>query len=358
MGVNFHTAWVADTLWKPTSMNPVPAALDKGITYLKNVIVHCDGTISYVKATGVLTWSGVLRILFNKENGDAVQNTVNAGNITLADNEFAYVDLNETNDTVIAVGKAAVTTASASNFMAVNRLVLAYRNTTSDELYFVYLPIIISTDSILDNSVTNAKLAQMATKTYKGRTSAGTGNAEDVSVATVKTDLVLVKGDVGLGNVDNVQQLPLSYLDTDETLAANSDEKVASQKAIKTYVDNGLTRVSTTTVAFNAVAATTLYTTPTGKLFVPVLAIIRAGADAGETDVTFGRVGALTDWLGTIALDNLDADGDQVKIEVVNNATPVKSKTYAAGVVFQLDVTVANGGATNYVDLFGYLVDA
>lgn len=57
--------------------------------------------------------------------------------------------------------------------------------------------------TIAANAVTNAKAAQMATKTYKGRTSAGTGNSEDVPVATLKTDLVLVKADVGLGNVDN-----------------------------------------------------------------------------------------------------------------------------------------------------------
>jgi hypothetical protein len=31
---------------------------------------------------------------------------------------------------------------------------------------------------------------------------------------------------------------PLSYLDTDTTLAANSDVKLATQKAVKTYVDN------------------------------------------------------------------------------------------------------------------------
>ena len=122
--------------------------------------------------------------------------------------------------------------------------------------------------------------------------------------------------------------------------------------------ENALTKVSTTTVAFNAVATTTLYTVPSGKIFIPAMAIIRAGADAGVTDVTFGRVGALTDWLGTIQLDNLDVDGDQVKIEVGNLSTPVKSKTYAAGVVFQIDVIVAVGGATNYVDLFGFLVDA
>lgn len=58
-----------------------------------------------------------------------------------------------------------------------------------------------------DDGVTNTKLANMATKTYKGRTSALTGDPEDVAVATLKTDLVLVKGDVGLGNVDNTSDV-------------------------------------------------------------------------------------------------------------------------------------------------------
>ena len=31
--------------------------------------------------------------------------------------------------------------------------------------------------------------------------------------------------------------IPISYLDTDGTLAANSDVKVATQKATKSYVD-------------------------------------------------------------------------------------------------------------------------
>jgi hypothetical protein len=57
--------------------------------------------------------------------------------------------------------------------------------------------------TIANDVVTNAKMANMATKTYKGRTSAGTGDPEDVAVATLKTDLALTKSDVGLGNVDN-----------------------------------------------------------------------------------------------------------------------------------------------------------
>lgn len=130
----------------------------------------------------------------------------------------------------------------------------------------------------------------------------------------------------------------------------------ARADAITALENASLRKLSTTTVPFNATGQTTLYTVPTGKTFIPIMAIIRAGADAAVTDVTFGRVGALTDWLGTIQLDNLDADGDQVKIKVANANPPTKSKTYAAGVVFQIDVTVAQGGATNYVDLFGYLV--
>jgi len=122
--------------------------------------------------------------------------------------------------------------------------------------------------------------------------------------------------------------------------------------------ENALTKLSTTTVDFSGTGQTTLYTVPPGKIMIPAMAIIRAGSNAAATDVTFGRVDALTDWLGTIQLDNLDADGDQIKVEQTNANPPTKSKTYAAGVVFQVDVIVAAGGATNYVDLFGYLVDA
>lgn len=57
--------------------------------------------------------------------------------------------------------------------------------------------------TLASDIVTNTNLSNMVTKTYKGRTSAGTGDPEDVSVATLKTDLNLVKSDVGLGNVDN-----------------------------------------------------------------------------------------------------------------------------------------------------------
>ena len=66
----------------------------------------------------------------------------------------------------------------------------------------------------------------------------------DAHIASTANPHSTTKGQVGLGSVDNVQQLPLSYLDTDGALAANSDTKVASQKAVRTYVDNKVTGVT------------------------------------------------------------------------------------------------------------------
>jgi hypothetical protein len=40
---------------------------------------------------------------------------------------------------------------------------------------------------------------------------------------------------------DTEPSIPMSYLDTDGTLAANSDEKVPTQKAVKSYADTKLT---------------------------------------------------------------------------------------------------------------------
>lgn len=43
--------------------------------------------------------------------------------------------------------------------------------------------------TIADDAVTNAKLANMATQTFKGRNTAGTGDPEDLSIATAQTML-------------------------------------------------------------------------------------------------------------------------------------------------------------------------
>jgi hypothetical protein len=89
--------------------------------------------------SGILYWTGPLRFAFNATNGLACTNYVEIGAVQLADNEFAYVDLSETNGAEITVEKAAVAAGSASNFIAFNRVVLGYRNAVSNDFYPVAL---------------------------------------------------------------------------------------------------------------------------------------------------------------------------------------------------------------------------
>ena len=70
-----------------------------------------------------------------------------------------------------------------------------------------------TTLSIADEAVTNTKLAHMGTGTVKGRTSAGTGDPEDLDIdTTLKTALNLTKSDVGLANVPNVDTTDASNI--------------------------------------------------------------------------------------------------------------------------------------------------
>lgn len=110
------------------------------------------------------------------------------------------------------------------------------------------------------NAVTNAKAAQMATKTYKGRTTAATGNAEDVPVATLKTDLALVKGDVGLGNVDNTADTAKPVSTAQQTafdLKANlaSPTLTGTPAAPTAAAGTNTTQISTTAYVIAEIAA-------------------------------------------------------------------------------------------------------
>lgn len=157
MSANFHTAWAdSSTIFSAMSMGLVPSTLDRAITYLKNVIVTCAGEISYNKTTGVLSWSGALSFLFTDSSGNACQNNAAAGSVTLTDGKFAYVDLSETNGATVVVSAATLTTGSASNFVAYNRLVLAYRDTTTDNLAVVNLHLTLNDPNKTIQTLTDA----------------------------------------------------------------------------------------------------------------------------------------------------------------------------------------------------------
>jgi hypothetical protein len=136
MGSNFHTPWIAGTTkFRVADMDTPLSDLDRAITLTKNNSITCDGVITYNPSTGALTWSGIIHLYYNNASGIATHNQIAASNITLSDNEFAYVALSATNDAAITMSKATITTGSASAFLAYNIVLLAYRNTTDDNLY-------------------------------------------------------------------------------------------------------------------------------------------------------------------------------------------------------------------------------
>lgn len=85
------------------------------------------------------------------------------------------------------------------------------------------------TATIGSNAVTNAKLATVATQTFKGRTTAGTGNVEDLTVTQATALLNAFTGDSGSGGVKGLVPAPASgdaaankYLKADGTWATVS----------------------------------------------------------------------------------------------------------------------------------------
>lgn len=78
--------------------------------------------------------------------------------------------------------------------------------------------------TIVNNIVTNAKLAQMPANTIKGNNTASTANAIDLTIGQVIA--MLADTDITLGG------------------ASTSDGKISSQKAVKTYVDTAVAAVN------------------------------------------------------------------------------------------------------------------
>jgi len=64
-------------------------------------------------------------------------------------------------------------------------------------------PTFTGTVIVPDDSFALSKIANIATARILGRNTAATGDIEELTAADAKTVLALVKGDVGLGNVDN-----------------------------------------------------------------------------------------------------------------------------------------------------------
>jgi hypothetical protein len=174
------------TGWQMSISIEVPQALNA--CDIPGTFTFIDPSTSVGGRAGQFVSFGVIAVAGqNDVNADATGDT-----LTLIAGSNVTITTNATNDSVMisASGSGGLPDGNYGAFNVAGGVAVINDNE-------------VDTDQIAHNSVDNTKLSHMATKTYKGRTSALTGDPEDVPVATLKTDLVLVKADVGLGNVDN-----------------------------------------------------------------------------------------------------------------------------------------------------------
>ena len=148
----------------------------------------------------------------------------------------------------------------------------------------------LGSSSINDGAVTNAKLAHVAANTIKGRLTSGTGDVEDLTAADVKTILALVKGDVGLGNVDNT---------------SNATERAAAATLTNKTIDASANTISNITVAMLAGAA---------------VVTSAEGIASSDNDTSFPTTATVIDAIAGAVASGV-ADGDKGDVTVSSSGT-------------------------------------
>jgi hypothetical protein len=93
----------------------------------------------------------------------------------------------------------------------------------------------VATAGIADDAVTNAKLANVATATFKGRTTAGTGDPEDLTATQATALLNVFVGDSGSGGTKGLVPAPAAgdaakdfFLHADGTWKGSWNVQIAS----------------------------------------------------------------------------------------------------------------------------------
>jgi len=215
-------------------------------------------------------------------------------------------------DTVINNAKVGITAGQASDIMS-NNVKVSNATHIGDVTGATAL-------TITNNIVTNIKLEQVPTKTFKGRTSALTGNVEDLTVAEVKTDLAI-------NLVDNTTDAgkPVS---TAQQTALNLKANLASPTFTGTpTLPTGSIAVTQTAGNNTTALATTAFVTTADALKANIASPTFTGIPAAPT----ATLGTNTTQLATTAF--------------VTAANPPKTvgQTWGGGVVFYIYNNGQNG---------------
>ena len=119
-----------------------------------------------------------------------------------------------------------------------------------------------------------------------------------------------------------------------------------------------LTKVATVTgVDMKTAGKTNLYTVPSGKVFYPVMVVVRdpSASLAGGTEYDFGTGANADTWRQNVSLASMTTLGTDFM--VITGADVTKYTECAAADVFGIKViTGSTAACTATIDVFGYLV--
>ena len=140
----------------------------------------------------------------------------------------------------------------------------------------------VATDDIVGNAVTNAKLAQVATSTIKGRRSSGTGAVEDLTAAQVREIINVSDG------ADK----------TSSAIEAAANVTIAENDAIVIIDDSASTGNKTKSVLWSAIKAIF------AALYVPLTRTVNNKALSGDISLNASDVGADASGTASTAVSN------------------------------------------------------
>ena len=140
----------------------------------------------------------------------------------------------------------------------------------------------VATDDIVDNAVANAKLAQVATSTIKGRRSSGTGAVEDLTAAQVREIINVSDG------ADK----------TSSVIEAAANITIADNDAIVIIDDSASTGNKTKSVLWSAIKAIF------AALYVPLTRTVNNKALSGDISLNASDVGADASGTASTAVSN------------------------------------------------------
>ncbi|HMX98854.1 MAG TPA: hypothetical protein PK473_03020 [Nitrosomonas sp.] len=155
----------------------------------------------------------------------------------------------------------------------------------------------VTTLKVLNNAITNAKLAQMATQTFKGRTTAGTGDPEDLTATQATAILNNFVGDSGSGGTKGLVPAPAA-------LDATKNKVVKADGNWSAYFPE-----NTSAEAVRAVSTWTEQTHPSANqwfdiCYAPDLRRLVAIASSGTNRVMYSDDGGVT-WTDASAANNV-----------------------------------------------------